>query len=87
MRSIIESANAWCEAKMTPSQMSVDMSWIMASYVELLEKEDVRSGLFRKWKEGFTTHSNGSSSGIWNDENFVPILSTGKKIKTTYGSI
>ncbi len=86
MRSIIESANAWCEAKMTPSQMSVDMSWIMASYVELLKKEDVHSGLFRKWKEGFTAPSNGSS-GIWNDENFVPISSTSKKINTTYGSI
>lgn len=86
MRTIVENANAWCQTKMTPSQMSVDMSWIMASYVELLKKEDAHSGHFRKWKERITNSTN-SSSAIWIDENFVPISSTSKQIKATYEKV
>lgn len=83
MQSIIYNANAWCQSKMTPIQMSVDMSWIMASYVEILNKEDARSGLFGKWKEAVTTsfinNRNNISNGIWTEENWVQISSTRRK--------
>jgi len=67
MRSIVQNANSWCRSKMTAIQMSIDMIWIMISYVEMLKKEDSRSGNFTKWKEDF------SYSRAWNTENWIEI--------------
>jgi hypothetical protein len=36
MQSIVRNANLWCRSKMTGLQMIKDMSWIMATYHEIL---------------------------------------------------
>jgi len=66
MQGIVNNANAWCRTKMTPSQMSFDMSWIMASYVEVLNKENTRSGNFDKWKSNVAVSFNINNDVVGN---------------------
>jgi len=49
MRQIVINANDWCRSKMTATQLSIDMIWIMISYLQLLKKDNLRSN-FRKWQ-------------------------------------
>jgi len=50
MRQIVQNANVWCRSKMTATQLSIDMLWLLISYVEMLKKENMRSGDFNRWK-------------------------------------
>lgn len=51
MRQIIQNANDWCRSKMTATQLSIDMLWLLISYVDMLKKENKRSHEFSKWKK------------------------------------
>lgn len=51
MRQIVQNANNWCRSKMTSTQLSIDMLWLLISYFQMLTKEDTRSGDFTRWKE------------------------------------
>jgi hypothetical protein len=68
MQSIVRNANLWCRSKMTGLQMINDMSWIMASYHEILQSEDLKSGSFTDWRDNFF-----SNSSLWNEKKWVRV--------------
>lgn len=53
MQAIVHNANSWCKSKFTGSQIYIDTAWIMISYLELLQSEDVYSRKFTQWKKDF----------------------------------
>lgn len=68
IESIVRNANNWCRQKMTGSQMVTDMSWIINSYLEILQYEDDKSGSFTMWKDGYFRNSTS-----WNENNWIKI--------------
>jgi len=51
MRQNVHNANDWCHSKMTAStEHSTDILWLLISYVNILKKENMRSGEFNRWK-------------------------------------
>jgi hypothetical protein len=73
MQYIVKNANNWCKQKGTFESMSLDMSWIMTSYLEILKKESLKSGALSKWKDVL------SNKDGWNDEDWVEITPIQKK--------
>jgi hypothetical protein len=77
MKTIVHNANQWCKSKITGNQMTIDMMWILISYVDILKREDSNHGglvktltgghHFEKWK-----HSISSGSG-WDEQNWIEI--------------
>jgi hypothetical protein len=68
MKNIVKQANDFCRSKLTATQMAIDMVWIMGWYVELLTREDGRSGNYTRWKQDF------SNPMIWNSSDWIEIL-------------
>ena len=48
VKTIIKNAQSWCQAKLLADQLAADLMWTLASYVELLKKED---GWHDMWEE------------------------------------
>jgi hypothetical protein len=67
MKEIVKQANAFCQSKLTATQMAIDMVWIMGWYVELLTREDGHSGNYTRWKQDF------SNPIIWNSSDWIEI--------------
>jgi len=64
MLEIVRNANNWCRSKMTATQLTKDMIWIMISYLDMLKKEDLYSKRFTKWKKSWR----------WKENEWVEIL-------------
>ena len=47
VRTIIKNAQSWCQARLLKGRLAADLMWTLASYVELLNKED---GWHDMWK-------------------------------------
>ncbi len=67
MKNVVKQANDFCRSKLTATQMAIDMVWIMGWYVELLTREDGRSGNYTRWKQDF------SNPMIWNSSDWIEI--------------
>lgn len=66
MQIIVQNANLWCKNKFTQLQPSIDMVWIMISYLEMLKEENRSSGNFTMWKEHINNNSdNWNMKGNW----------------------
>jgi hypothetical protein len=80
MQSIVRNANLWCRSKMTGLQMIKDMSWIMASYYEILQSEDLKSGSFTDWRDNFFLNST-----LWNEKKWLRVATASdSKVSKTH---
>jgi len=67
MKTIVQNANEWCKSKITGTQMTIDMMWILISYVDMLKREDMNHGRLKKWKQTV------SSGRGWKEQNWIEI--------------
>jgi hypothetical protein len=58
MQSIVKNANHWCKQKVIVQSMTLDMTWIMISYIEILRKENLHSYSLSKWKNKIIVDEN-----------------------------